>query len=123
MLKYRVTILNKQVAAGFGETTSYQPAATVWAGITWNKGVKALREGALDAYDTVLIRMRYNDIVTRDSRLQHDGVTYQIQSLHADRQDNTIQITATEMVQAAPTYTPSMSTISGGPRNPQEFGG
>ena len=62
------------------------------------KGVKALREGALDAYDTVLIRMRWNNVVTRDSRLQHGGVTYQIQSLHADRQENTIQITATEIV-------------------------
>ena len=123
MLKYRVTILNKQVASGFGETTSYQPAATVWADVKWSKGVKALREGALDAYDTVLIRMRYNDVVTRDSRLQHDGVTYQIQSLHADRQENTIQITATEVVQAAPTYKPSMSKIVGGSRNPYEFGG
>ena len=100
LLKYRVTILNKQVATGFGETTSYQPAATVWADLTWNKGVKALREGALDAYDTVLIRMRYNDVVTRDSRLQADGVTYQIQSLHANRQENTIQITATEIVKS-----------------------
>ena len=98
ILKYRVTILNKQVATGFGETTSYQPAACVWADVTWSKGVKALREGALDAYDTVLIRMRWNNIVKRDSRLQYDGVTYQIQSLHADRQDNIIQITATEVI-------------------------
>lgn len=98
ILKYRVTILNKQVATGFGETTSYQPAACVWADVTWSKGVKALREGALDAYDTVLIRMRWNNIVARDSRLQCDGVTYQIQSLHADRQDNIIQITATEVI-------------------------
>ena len=99
LLKHRVTILNKQVATGFGETTSFQPAATVWADVTWNKGVKALREGALDAYDTVMIRMRYNTIVSRESRLLHDGVTYQIQSLHRDHQDNTIQITATEIVQ------------------------
>ena len=98
LLRYRITILNKQVASGFGETTSYQPAACVWADVTWSKGAKALREGALDAYDTVLIRMRWNNIVTRDSRLQCDGVTYQIQSLHADKQDNTIQITATEIV-------------------------
>ncbi len=98
LLKYRVTILNKQEATGFGETTSYHPAATVWADMTWNKGVKALREGALDAYDMVLIRMRWNNIVTRDSRLQHGDVTYQIQSLHADRQENIIQITATEIV-------------------------
>ena len=98
ILKYRVTILNKQVASGFGETTSFQPAATVWADVTWKKGQKALNEGVLDAQDTVLIRMRYNTIVTRDSRLQSGGVTYQIQSLHADHQDNTIQITATEVV-------------------------
>ena len=98
ILRYRVTILNKQVATGFGETTSYQPAACVWADVTWSKGVKALREGALDAYDTVMIRMRWNNIVTRNSRLQCDGVTYQIQSLHADRQANTIQITATEVI-------------------------
>jgi len=98
LLKYRVTILNKQVASGFGETTSYQPAATVWADVTWNKGVKRLAEASLDAMDTVMIRMRYNTIVSRDSRLEHDGVTYQIQSLHRDYQDNTIQITATEIV-------------------------
>ena len=98
ILKYRVTILNKHVASGFGETTSYQPAATVWADVTWKKGQKALNEGVLDSQDTVLIRMRYNNIVTRDSRLQSGGVTYQIQSLHADRQENTIQITATEIV-------------------------
>ena len=98
LLRHRVTILNKQVAAGFGETTSYQPVACVWADVTWKKGQKALNEGALDAQDTVMIRMRWNGIVTRDSRLQCDGVTYQIQSLHADRQANTIQITATEIV-------------------------
>lgn len=98
ILRYRVTILNKQVASGFGETTSYQPAATVWADVTWKKGQKALNEGVLDAQDTVLIRMRWNNTVARDSRLQCNGVTYQIQSFHADRQDNTIQITATEIV-------------------------
>lgn len=98
LLRHRVTILNKQVAAGFGETTSYQAAATVWADVTWLKGVKRLAEASLDAMDTVMIRMRYNTIVSRDSRLEHDGVTYQIQSLHRDHQDNTIQITATEVV-------------------------
>lgn len=98
LLKHRVTILNKQVASGFGETTSYRPAATVWADVTWKKGQKALNEGVLDSQDTVLIRMRYNTIVTRDCLLECEGVTYQIQSLNADRQGNTIQITATEMV-------------------------
>lgn len=82
----------------FGATTRYEPASTVWASVTWSKGVKALREGALDAYDTIMVRMRYNTVVTRDSRLLIDEVTYQIQSLHRDYQENSIQITATEVV-------------------------
>lgn len=100
LLNSRVTILNKVDPSqqGFGETTRYEAAACVHADVTWSKGVKALREGALDAYDTVLIRMRYNTVVSRDSRLEHDGTTYQIQSMHRDRQENTIQITATEII-------------------------
>ena len=82
----------------FGDTIEYEDAGCVWANVIWSKGVKALHEGALDAYDTVLIRMRWNKLVRRDSQLVYDGVTYQIQSFHADRQDNTIQITATEIV-------------------------
>jgi len=98
LLKHRVTIQNKVVATAFGETTGYVDATTVWADVTWSKGVKSLREGALDAYDTVMIRMRWNDVVTRDSRLKTGGKTYQIQSLHEDYQSNIIQITATEIV-------------------------
>ena len=98
LLKDRVTILNKQVATTFGETTGYESAGTVWAQVTWNKGLKSMREGALDAYDTVLVRMRWNCLVGRDSLLEHNGVRYQIQSFHADRAANTIQITANEIV-------------------------
>jgi SPP1 family predicted phage head-tail adaptor len=97
-LNHRVMIRNKVDGTGFGDTTTYEDAGCVWANVTWSKGVKALHEGALDAYDTVLFRMRWNTLVRRDSQLVYDGVTYQIQSLHADRQDNTIQITATEIV-------------------------
>lgn len=101
LLKDRVEILNKVAPSqkNFGEKTTYESAGYVWADVTWSKGVKALREGALDAYDTVLIRMRWNSIVNRNSRLRCGDVTYQIQSLHADRRENTIQITATEIIQ------------------------
>ena len=98
MLDHRVTILNKVTSTGFGETTGYAPTCTVWASYTWNKGVKSLREGALDAYDTVVFRMLWNDMVNRDSRLFCDGRTYQIQSFNGDRHLNQIQITATEII-------------------------
>ena len=122
-LHNRVTIKNKVVATGFGETTGYQTDGTVWANVSFSKGMKALHEGALDAYDTVIIRMRYNTIVNRDSHLVHDGKEYQIQSFHRNYEENIVQITAQEIVQAAPTYTPSASAISGGSRNRSEFGG
>ncbi|MBR2017406.1 MAG: phage head closure protein, partial [Prevotella sp.] len=97
MLKHRVTIKNKVTASAFGETTGYADAGTVWADVTFSRGVKSLREGALDAYDTVIIRMRYNNIVSRDSHLVHDGKEYQIQSFHRDYQENIIQLTAQEI--------------------------
>ena len=101
LLNRRIMILNKVLPTQgeFGDTTQYEVKSCVWAQVTWSKGVKALRDGALDAYDTIMVRMRYNTVVSRESRLLIDGVTYQIQSLHADQQENTIQITATEVVQ------------------------
>jgi SPP1 family predicted phage head-tail adaptor len=104
-LHNRVTIWNKVVSTGFGDTTSWQDVGTVWANVTFSRGMKSLREGALDAYDTVIIRMRYNKIVTRDSLLVHDGRTYQIQSFHRDMRENIVQITAVEAVQP-PTLLP-----------------
>ena len=106
-LKYRVTVQNKVAGKGFGETTKFQDVATVWASVTFTKGMKAMHEGALDAYDTVMIRMRYNDFTTRDSLLIYDGITYQILSFHADKQENEIQITAVELVQGAPYPAPT----------------
>jgi head-tail adaptor len=104
-LHHRVTIWNKVVATGFGDTTQWQADGTVWANVAFSKGVKALREGTLDAYDTVIVRMRFNDIINRDSLLVHDGRTYQIQSFHRDMRENIVQITAVEMVQP-PTLLP-----------------
>lgn len=107
---HRVTIQNKVVATSFGETTEYQNVKTVWAAKTWKTGAKALREGALDAYDKVLFRMDWNNIVRRDSLLVCDGKTYQVLSLEGDRQKNEIEILAQELVQDAPTYIPPTPT-------------
>ena len=118
-----VTIRNKVVATGFGETTQYQDIKTVHAAKTWKHGIKGLREGALDAYDKVLFRMDYNNIVQRDSLLVCEGKTYQVLSLNGDFKANEIEILAQEVVQGVPAYNPSTSTITGGTRNSSEFGG
>ena len=100
ILRWHVAILKQKEKAekAFGEKTEYEHVACVHANLTWKKGQKALNEGALDNVDTVMFRMRWNNIITRDCLLECDGVTYQIQSLHADRMEDTIQITATEIV-------------------------
>ena len=67
-------------------------------GETFNKGVKAMHEGALDAYDTVMFRCRYNKSLDRWCLLKYRGKWYQIQSFNEDYQENQIQITAVEMV-------------------------
>ena len=118
-----VTIRNKVVATGFGETTQYQDIKTVHAAKTWKHGAKAMQEGALDAYDKVLFRMNYNTIVQRDSLLVCEGRTYQVLSLNGDFKANEIEILAQEVVQSAPSYSPSSNAISGGTRNHREFGG
>ena len=94
-----VTIRNKVVATGFGETTHYQDIKTVHAAKTWKHGAKAMQEGALDAYDKVLFRMSWNNIVTRDSQLVCEGKTYQVLSLNGDFKANEIEILAQEIVQ------------------------
>lgn len=122
-LKDIVTILNKVVTTGFGETTTYKEMCKVHARKVWKSGNKVLRESTLDAIDVVIFRMRWNNIVHRDSLLVCGGKTYQILSLEGDRQENQLEIKAQEVVQNEPAYSPSASTIGGGGRNESEFGG
>lgn len=100
LMDKRVQILTRVSAteSDFGRISgnSYQAGSTIWADVTWTKGVKAMREGALDSYDFVMIRCRYTTELTRECRLKFDGKFYRIESLHDDYKKNTIQITATE---------------------------
>ena len=76
MRNHRVTILNKVAPAekAFGEKTGYQIAGEMWADYKFDKGTKALREGSLDAYDSVLFRMNFSANVaykiTRESLIK-----------------------------------------------------
>ena len=115
MLNKRVTIA-KRVADGertFGDGgEQYEIVGTFWAAENFNKGLKALREGALDAYDTVMFRMRWNAAVDRWCLIQYRGKWYQILSLNEDYQDNQVQITAQELAnQQVNVVEPSSSEI------------
>ena len=101
MRNRRVHIMNRKsdVDGDFGRNSAgrgYEYTTTVWAAVTFNKGAKSMREGALDAYDTVMFRMLYTKDVCRESMLVWDDRTFAIQSFNRDYQTNEIQITATE---------------------------
>lgn len=102
LMKYRVTVAKRATftdADNFGKRSEpkYELLGTFWMGETFNKGVKAMREGALDAYDTVMFRCRYIKQLDRWCLLKFKGKWYQITSFNDDYQDNQIQITATEL--------------------------
>ena len=98
----RVAILAKQETAGgrFGRgatAPTWEPIAMVWANVTFARGTKALRHGALDAYDVIMVRCHYIKRATRDCRLQYDGRTWEIESFNSDYRQNELQITAHEV--------------------------
>jgi hypothetical protein len=103
MRNHRITILNKVAPAerAFGEKTGYRREGSIQSSYEFNKGTKALREGALDAYDSVIFRLNFSGNVakkiTRESLIEMHGKIYQIQSLNADYHENKIIIRATEM--------------------------
>ena len=103
MRNHRVTILNKVQPSErqFGEKTGYKREGSLNSSYEFNKGTKALREGALDAYDSVMFRLNFSGNVakkiTRESLIEMHGKIYQIQSLNEDYHDNKIIIRATEM--------------------------
>jgi len=72
----------------------------VWGSVKWDKGMHNMMEGALEAYDVVMIRMRWSDGKSRnldkDCRLTAEGKTYQILQLQDDRRENIVQIIAQE---------------------------
>ena len=125
----RIKIAKRVDSTGgnFGRSSGgqkYTLLGEFWAAENFNKGVKSLREGAVDAYNTVMFRMRYNADIDRWCLIQYQGQWYQIHSLNEDYQTNELQITATEMANQKVTivYSPSASDISGGSSVSHEIG-
>ena len=130
MMNKRVKIAKRVDSTGgdFGRSSGgqkYQIIGEFWASEKFDKGMKSLREGAVDAYDTVMFRMRFNADVDRWCLIQYQGKWFQIQSFNEDYQTNEIQITAKEMANqnVMIVYSPTNSSISGGNESSSEIGG
>ena len=131
MMNKRVAVLNPAtVTPGkFGRQSAgrgYEFVGKFWAAVDFNKGAKSLREGAVDAYDTLIVRMRWNDKVTVRSMIVWNGRTFAVRSFNDDRQTNQIQLliredTGQDLSGLVP-YDPSNSAISN-PVTEQVIGG
>lgn len=119
ILDKRVSIIERVMEGGkFGKNSAkpmYRLIANVWANVTFSKGVKSMREGALDAYDTLLIRMRWNNIVSRESFIGYQDKVFMIISFNEDKHENIIQLTVQEIVAD---QTPMSSSSLTGPEMP-----
>ena len=101
LLKYRVIVLNRKQATSSkwgkdGEGVEWEASQPIRADVTWAKGVRAMNQGALDAYGVIEVRMYWNNVVNMRSRIIYDGQTYNIlpETFHADHMENTIQFHA-----------------------------
>lgn len=100
-LDKRIVVLNRdyRTSNDFGVVGSeFHETGRYYANVAYSKGTRAMREGAPDAYDTLLIRTRYHSTINRQSRILYNGTTYQVQTLNADRQADEMQITCLEVV-------------------------
>ena len=120
MMNKRVTVAKRisDDSATFGKSgqPKYELLGTFWMAETFTKGVKAMHEGALDAYNTVMFRCRFNAQIDRWCLLQYNNKWYQIPSLQDDYMANQIQMIATELINqkvniVEPTPEPSSSEV------------
>lgn len=127
MMNKRVTVAKRAADDGatFGKSgqPKYEIVGTFWMAETFTKGVKAMHEGALDAYDTVMFRCRYNKNIDRWCLLRYHGKWYQITSFNEDYHENQLQMTAVEMANQNVNivYSPSSSAIAGGSTTSHEI--
>jgi hypothetical protein len=101
-LRERLTIAKRVEAemGSYGKNSGgqkYEILGTFFGNKTWAKGAKAMHEGAVDAYDTVMFRMDYRPTIDRWCLIRCHGRWYQITSLNADEHSNQLQITTVGM--------------------------
>ena len=128
MLDKKITFYRRATAEDgkYGKNSAgekYELVGTFNAAEDFNKGVKSLRLGAVEAYDVVMFRMHYRKGIDRWCLIKYNGVWYEIESFNANQREDQIQITAHERVNQKvtivepkpdPTPTPDPEPSDGG---------
>lgn len=105
MLNKKITVLNRKegTESDWGYDASgveWEDTCTLHAAVDYVKGIRAMREGALDAYGVVLVRLRYTNKIQPRSRIRYRGNIYKIlpETFHDDYMNNTLQFNAQVIV-------------------------
>lgn len=95
-LTERVDILTPEVSRGSmnEQVVEYKKTTTVWAGVIYQRGARALSAGESWMNNSIVVTMRYMSVVTDRCRLVWDGKTYRIDSCNRSKKDGSITITA-----------------------------
>lgn len=134
MLDKKITFYRRATAEDgkYGKNSAgekYELVGTFNAAEDFNKGVKSLRLGAVEAYDVVMFRMHYRKGIDRWCLIKYNGVWYEIESFNANQREDQIQITAHERVnqkvtivepKPEPTPTPAPEPSDGGDNDNSE---
>lgn len=107
-MAYSAGMLNKKITfarrvegsdGAYGRNSAgikYEIVGTFNAAEDFRRGTKPLREGAVEAYDIVMFRLRYRSNIDRWCLIKYQGRWYEIESFNAEYQSNQLQITAHE---------------------------
>ena len=119
MMRHRI-IIAKKMAPEYGEFgrnsagVKYSRLGEFWAAVDFKRGLKAMREEAVDAFDTLMVRMRYNKDIDRDCLIAYNGRCYNIQSLNEDFQQNIVQMTVIELPDKSTDFYEQMALAANG---------
>ena len=87
-----------RTASDYGGTTvQYQKDFECWANADYSHGKRAMNQGQLDVYQTLMVRCDYWDNLSIRNRLKIEGRYYVIDSFNADKHENETQITCFEV--------------------------
>lgn len=98
-LRDRITLWNpthKESEYG-GWHLRYIPMAKAWANVSFVKGQRALRNGEIDVYQTVMVRLDCHAMLTKRTRIEYDGRFWIIDSFNRDLGKNECQLTMFEI--------------------------
>lgn len=98
-LRDRITLWNptrkdSEYGAGY---IKYTPMAKVWANVSFVKGQRAMRNGEIDVYQTVMVRLDCHAMLTKRTRIEYDGRFWIIDSFNRDLGKNECQLTMFEI--------------------------